>query len=77
MLGELGDQTSIGHGLGVDDPAQRVLADMRVVTVVEQLFQFFEVAIQMLDTHPVEPADDRPLEEAPHAFDAVGVHIAT
>ena len=33
------------------------------------------VAVHMLDAHFVEGADERALEEAPHAFDAVCVDI--
>ena len=47
-----------------------------VAPVVVSPLQFFEVTIQMLDTHLVERAHQRPLEQAPDAFNAVGVHVA-
>ena len=49
---------------------------MRVVAIIESPFQFLKVSVQVLPAHLVEGADNGTLEQAPHAFDAVGVDIA-
>ena len=49
---------------------------MRVVPVVESPLQLFQVAVQVFPAHLVEGADNRPLEQAPHALDAVGVDLS-
>ncbi len=69
-------QLFVGQRSGVDDALHGVVENLGVVPVVEPPFQFFEVAVQVLDAHPVEGADDGPLEQAPHAFDTVGVDLA-
>ena len=63
------------EGFGVHDTAQRVAEDVRVTSVIVTPLQFFEVTIQMLDAHLVERAHQGPLEEAPDAFNAVGVYV--
>ena len=57
----------------VHDASQRVAEDVGIVPVVEPPLQLFQVAVHMLDAHLVEGSDDGTLEEAPHAFDTVGV----
>ena len=72
---DLGHKLPVSEGVRIDDAGQRVAENMRVVPVVVAPLQFFQVAVHMLDAHLVEGPDDGTLEEAPHAFDAVGVHV--
>ena len=72
----LGHQLPIGQDFGVQNAAQCVGEDIRVIPVVETPLQFFQVTIKMLDAHVMECSDNRPLEQTPHAFDAVGVDLA-
>ena len=71
----LGDQLLVGKIASVDDPLHGVMEDLRVVPVVETPFQFFEVAVQMLDADLVERSDNRTLEQRPYALDPVGVNV--
>ncbi len=68
-------QFTIGEIPSVYNPLQRIVEDVRVVAVVEAPLQFFKVTAHMLAAHFVERADDGALEQAPDAFDAVGVHV--
>ena len=72
---DLSYQLLIRHVWSADDALKRVIEDVRVLPVVETPLQFFEVAVHVLAAHLVEGADDRALEQAPHAFDAVSVHV--
>lgn len=47
-----------------------------VVPVVVPKLHFLEEGVQVLHADLVERANDGALEQAPHAFDAVGVHVA-
>ena len=51
------------------------MENLRVVLIVETPFQFFEVSVQTLDADFVERTDDGTLEQAPHAFNRVGVNL--
>src|SRR5205823_8543960 len=46
-----------------------------VLPIVEAVLQFVQVGVEMLDTHLMIRTDDRTLQEAPDAFDAVSVNI--
>ena len=65
----------IGQFLGLHDPGHGVLEDIGVVPVVEPPLQFLQVAVHMLDTHPVKGSYNRTLEQAPHSLDPVGVNV--
>ena len=72
----LGHQLLIGHLVGLNDSLHGVMEDVGVVAVVESPLQFLKVAIQMLDADLVERADNRTLEQAPHALDSVSMDFA-
>ncbi len=72
----LGHQILVGEHVRVDDQTQGIPEDVRVVAVVEAPFQFLKITVQMFRTDLMERSDDRPLEQAPHALNAVGVDIA-
>ena len=69
-------QLPVGQVSGVHDAPESVREDVRIIAVIVTPLQFFQVAIQMLDAHLVERADDRPLEQTPHALNRVGVNLA-
>ena len=70
-LRRLVDEFSVSHRVCLDDTRQGVAEDVVVVSVVEAPLQFFEVAVHVLLAHLVERADDRALEQRPHALGAV------
>ena len=70
-----GHKLPVGERISVHDTTEGVAEDMRVVPVVVAPLQFFQVAVHVLGAHLVERADDGTLEEAPHAFEAVGVNV--
>ena len=72
----LGHQLSIGQDFGVQNAAQCVGEDIRVIPVVESPFQFFEVAVHMLETHIVKCSYYRTLEQAPDPLDPVSVNVS-
>ncbi len=49
---------------------------MRVIAIIESPFKFLKVSVQVLPAHLVEGSDNGTLEQAPHAFDAVGVDLS-
>ena len=69
-------QFPIGEGVGVDNPAQCVAEDARVVSVVVPPLKLFKVAVHVLAAHLVKRAYNGPFEQRPHAFDVVGVNVA-
>ena len=69
------NQLPIGQVFSVENPQQCIAEDVGIVPVVVPPLQLFQIAVQVLHAHLVESADDGPLEEAPHALDAVGVHV--
>ena len=69
------DQVAVGERVGAHDPPQGVLKMCGLFQIVEPPFEFFQVAIHMLRAHLVETRHDRPLEQAPHALAAVGMHV--
>ena len=72
----LGHQLAVSERVGVHDAGQGVAEDVGVVAVVVAPLQFFQVAVHVLGADLVERSDDRALEEAPDAFNAVGVDVA-
>ena len=72
----LGHQLPIGQGVGPNDLTHGVAEDVGVVPVVEPPLQFFEIAVQVLHADLVEGSHDRPLEQTPDTFNAVGVDIS-
>ena len=68
-------QPPIGEVSSVDDAPERVREDVGVFAVVVPPLQFLQVAVQVLDAHLVEGADNGPLEQAPYALDRVGVNL--
>lgn len=62
--------------LRLDDAPERVREDVRVVAVAVPPLQFLQVTVKVLLAHLVERADDAALEQAPHPFDGVRVHVA-
>ena len=72
----LSDEFPVGERVGVHDAGQGVAEDVGVVAVVVAPLQFFEIAVHVLGADLVERSDDRALEEAPDAFNAVGVDVA-
>ena len=62
--------------IGVHDPRDGVPENVGIVAVVEPPLELFKVTIQTLCAHLVERADERTLEQAPHAFHSVGMNVA-
>ncbi len=69
-------QVTVCEFTGVDNPLQSIPEDMRVIAIIESPFQFLKVSVQVLPAHLVEGADNGTLEQAPHAFYAVGVDLS-
>ena len=69
------DQAAISQVASIHNPQQSIAEDVRVVAVVESPLQFFQIAVQVLDAHLVKRANNRTLEQRPHALDPVGVHV--
>src|SRR5260370_3611019 len=50
--------------------------NMFVFPVIKTMLQFIQIGVQMLNAHFMVRTNDRTLQEAPNALDAVGVNIA-
>lgn len=62
---------------GVEQLYQRVTEQVRVIPIVETPLKLVEVVVKMLCTDLVKRANDGTLEQAPYAFHAVRVNIAS
>jgi len=59
----------------IHNASQSITKDMGIVAIIVSPFEFFNVAIHMLDAHFMERTHERTLEQAPDALDTVCVNI--
>ena len=72
----LRSQFLVSDVLRTHNTLERVYKDMGIVSVVIPPLELFYVAVHVLNTHLVKRPYDRPLKQAPYAFNAVGMNIA-
>ena len=66
----------IGKVLGIEQLKQRIPKKIWIISIIESPFQFVKVGVQMFGADLVIGTNNRPLEEAPHPFNGVGVNLA-
>ena len=72
----LSSEFLILHLIGGQQSAKRITKQERIVPLIEAPFKFLKVTIEMFSAHLVVGTDDRPLKQAPDAFDAIGMNVA-
>ena len=60
----------------IDQFRECIPENVFILPIVKPMFKLIQIGVQMFDTDLMIRADNRPLQEAPNALDAVSMNIA-